>query len=211
MRIVIISDSTTSASMTSAMISTPLSQLTAELSPADREALCAGKPLVTGENGNYVGWVLVAASPEVAWSVLTDYENFEQFLPTVASSSVIEADASRKVVEQVDSRRILMMDVESTVRTENVEQAPDRIYFQLVDGDLKTLQGYWNLYPIATEMDDRVDRSPQVLVTQTVEAEANAGLLEGMFHQVFAGSLSDNLRAIQQEAERRSLCVDDTP
>jgi ribosome-associated toxin RatA of RatAB toxin-antitoxin module len=156
MRIVIISDSTTSASMTSAMISTPLSQLTAELSPADREALCAGKPLVTGENGNYVGWVLVAASPEVAWSVLTDYENFEQFLPTVASSSVIEADASRKVVEQVDSRRILMMDVESTVRTENIEQAPDRIYFQLVDGDLKTLQGYWKLYPIATEMESIV-------------------------------------------------------
>ncbi|WAL60665.1 SRPBCC family protein [Thermocoleostomius sinensis] len=167
--------------------------------------------MITGAGGNYIGWVLVAASPEVAWSVLTDYENFEQFLPTVASSSVIEADASRKVVEQVDSRRVLMMEVESTVRTENIEQAPDRIYFQLVDGDLKTLQGYWKLYPIAIETGNSQDQLPQVLVTQTVEAEANAGLLEGMFHQVFAGSLSDNLRAIQQEAERRSLCVDDIP
>jgi ribosome-associated toxin RatA of RatAB toxin-antitoxin module len=200
--------------MPSTLTSASLAQLTSELSEVDRSALRAGKPVVTGEGGNYVGWIVVAAPLDVVWSVLTDYENFEQFLPSVASSSVIKAEPSRKVVEQVDSRRILMMDVESTVRTENVEQAPDRIYFQLVDGDLKTLQGYWKLHPVATESTEAGDRqgdAPQVLVTQTVEAEANAGLLEGMFHQVFVGSLSDNLAAIRQEAERRSLCVDDIP
>jgi ribosome-associated toxin RatA of RatAB toxin-antitoxin module len=189
--------------MTSAKTPIPLAQLTSPLAPADREALSAGNPVVTGQDGSYVGWIVISASREVVWSVLTDYENFERFLPTVASSSIVEADASRKVVEQVDSRRVLMMDVESMVKTENIEQSPDRIYFQLLDGDLKTLKGYWKLHPIAPEDAASAERHPQVLLTQTVEAEANAGLLEGMFHQVFASSLKDNLAAIQQEAERR--------
>lgn len=185
--------------------STPRKSLTDRLSASEQDRLCRKQPVMTGQRGKYVGWILADADLKTTWEVLTDYSRFSQFLPTVASSRVLEADENRKVVEQVDRRRVLFMDLTSTVQTENVEQAPDRIDFRLINGDLKTLQGRWELFAADVEslnVTTLVD-SPQVLITQTVQAEADAGFLEGMFYQVFEASLKENLIALQKESERR--------
>lgn len=174
-----------------------LDHLLANLPPTEQEQLKQNQILLTGQQGQYVGWVLAPGSLPVAWSVLTDYNHFSQVLPTVTSSQVVEAEGDRKVVEQVDSRRIMLVEVTSRVCTENIETPQERIDFRLLDGDLKTLEGHWQLHPLECD-------NEQVLITQTIAAEANAGLFEGAFHSIFKDSLQQNLSAIRDEIERRS-------
>src|SRR6476646_12117337 len=45
---------------------------------AKRVALRSGKVVVTGDQGRYMAKVLVKASPDVVWSVLTDYTNLSK-------------------------------------------------------------------------------------------------------------------------------------
>ncbi|GAB4378589.1 MAG: hypothetical protein Kow00121_30850 [Elainellaceae cyanobacterium] len=185
--------------MTISISPMPLHQLADGLSEPQQDQLRRYQPLITGDQGNYIGWILANAPLEQVWSVLTDYSQFPQFLPTVVAAEILETNGDRKVVEQTDQRRLLLMNVKSKVRTENIEKAPDRIDFRLLEGDLKTLQGRWKIH-LAVVGENQV----QTLITQTVNAEANAGLFEGMFHQVFESSLRDNLKAIRDEAEQRS-------
>jgi len=153
-----------------------------------------GQVVLQGSDGQYRVLVLAGATYDIAWSVLTDYDNFDQFLPTVVSSRVLERDGNRNVVEQVDRRRIMVLGkMESTVCTENVEQ-DGQINFRLLQGDLQTMEGYW-----------RLDALPErVLVTQQVTAAADLGPFSGMFYNLFADSLVQTMRAIRREIERRS-------
>lgn len=188
--------------MAISLVPTPLTLLTDQLSASERDRLCARQPIVTGQSGHYVGWVLTSASPETVWAVLTDYANFSQLLPSVVDSQVLKAEGSRKVVEQLDVRRVLFTEVKSRVCTENIENPPDRIDFRLIDGDLDRLEGNWKIY-LAEPADSAKRQVPQVLITQTVDVEASVGLFEGLFHPIFQSSLKENLAAIQHEAERR--------
>lgn len=196
------SSNTSSSTQANPSTAQPLDQLTPKLSEADQTLLQRKDPVVTNQNSQFTGQILANASVETAWDVLTDYRRFADFLPTVTASRVLEADGNRKVVEQIDARKVLFAEVESRVCTENIEKAPNRIDFQLLEGDLKTLQGQWRVAPVTTEPSG--DR-PQVLITQEVEAEADAGLFEGAFHSIFESSLKENLTAIQTEVEQRSL------
>ena len=179
----------------------PLQQLIVGESAAHLEALRQGETVITGQAGQYTAQVMVAASPATAWAVLTDYENFADFLPTVAKSQVLEDQGDRKVVEQIDRRQVLLAPVESRLCTENHEY-PDclRIDFRLLEGDLKELQGYWRVDAIATAPETEPEA---VLVTQAIAAEAGVGLLDRAFYGLLESSLQENLQAIKHEAERR--------
>jgi ribosome-associated toxin RatA of RatAB toxin-antitoxin module len=183
----------------------PLQQLIAGESAAHLEALRQGETVITGQAGQYTAQVMVAASPETAWEVLTDYENFADFLPTVTASQVLQDQGDRKVVEQIDRRQVLLAHVESRLCTENYENLDLlRIDFRLLEGDLKHLQGYWQVDAIATEAGfAQASESEAVLVTQAIAAEAGVGLLDGAFYGLLESSLQENLQAIKHEAERR--------
>lgn len=167
----------------------------------ERVDLRNGKVVVNGENGKYVIKILVIAPTAVVWSVLTDFQNFSKFLPNVISSQIIAANGNRQIVEQVDSRQVLFVTKRSRVRTENVLTKNQRIDFNLVDGDLKQLQGYWLLEPVAHYSDTK---HTQVLITQNITAQPKSGIPRGLFERIFKDSLEDNLKAIQREIERRS-------
>ncbi|HEY9749282.1 MAG TPA: SRPBCC family protein [Allocoleopsis sp.] len=168
---------------------------------AERVALRSNKVVVTGDQGRYVAKVLVKASPDVVWAVLTDYANLSKFLPHVVSSRVIESQGNRKVVEQVDVRQVLLVSRRSRFRTENIETAKKRIDFRLLEGDVKTLQGYWQLDPVAAYPGAPVT---QVLLTQAITAEPDAGTPKGLFYNLFRNGLNESLTAISQEIGRRT-------
>jgi len=160
-----------------------------------------GQVVVNGKNGKYVAKILVIAPTAVVWSVLTDYQNFSKFLPNVISSQIIAANGNRQIVEQVDSRQVLFVTKRSRVRTENILTKNQRIDFNLVDGDLKQLQGYWLLEPVAQYSSTK---PTQVLITQNISAQPRSGIPRGLFEQVFKDSLKDNLAAISREVKRRT-------
>jgi ribosome-associated toxin RatA of RatAB toxin-antitoxin module len=172
----------------------------ASLSAEKRNWLEQGKVLVTGENGQYKAQVLINSTLNTAWSVLTDYGNLAQFVPNLESSRILESQGNRTIVEQVGTRQVLFLRVRSRVRSKLTETAKTRIDFQLLEGDLAKLQGYWQVEQVITTPNRAL---PQVLVTQVIEAQPKDGIPKGIFYSIFKDSLSETLGAIRQEALRR--------
>jgi ribosome-associated toxin RatA of RatAB toxin-antitoxin module len=172
-----------------------------QLPASDRASLRSGQPTIAGEKGKYTARVLVKTSADVAWAVLTDYSNFSKFLPNVVSSKILESNGDRKVVEQIDSRQVFLVSIQSRVRSAITEKAKTRIDFQLVDGDLQSLKGYWMVEPIASFTGAK---PTQVLITQVVEAQPKAGTPKDVFYNIFKSSLSGTMGAIGREVGRRA-------
>lgn len=171
------------------------------LPTVERVKLKNGQPVVTGNNGKYTARVLISTSSDVAWSVLTDYGNTPNFIPNVVSTKVISTNGNQKVIEQIDVRQVFLVTTRSRIRSAITETAKSRIDFRAIDGDLKSMNGYWLLEPVAPYAGAKVN---QVLITQVVEAQPKSGVPSGIFYGVFKDSLGKIVSAIKKEAERRT-------
>jgi hypothetical protein len=172
---------------------------TSLLSDSDWQRLNRGQIVLLGEKGQYAVLGLAKVSAALAWSVLTDYSSFDQFVPTIAASRIIETEGARCIVEQIDRRRILLSTVETTIRTENVEIDQQQISFRLLEGNLKYMYGHWRI-----ELVDWDIPYPQaILLSQQVKAEADLGPFKKMFYKLFEASLVETMEAIRDEMERR--------
>ena len=178
--------------------SDPLGQLPVQ----ERVALREGQTVVSGNNGQFTGRVLVDASTETTWQVLTDYDNFEQFFPNVESSRLLEVSGNRHVFEQVSMVRVFPINRRVRISIAATETHPQQIQFNLVDGDVESLQGTWELTPIGPY----VGATPnQVLITHEVAiAPEGGGITRGIFFSTYRDILEDTLAAIKQETERRT-------
>ncbi len=170
-----------------------------QFSATDRAELRSGKVLVTGDKGNYVSRVLVSASVDRVWAVLTDYPAFSKFLPHVTSSRVVETRGAQKIIEQVDQRRVLVVDVRSRVLSTVTETQKQRIDFRRIEGDVPKLEGYWTIEPVAPYAGASPD---QVLITQVVAVTPVENVPTGLFYSFFKNSLRDNFVAIRKEVDR---------
>ena len=172
------------------------------LPATERVALRQGKSLVTGSNGKYTGKVLVTATPATAWQVLTDYNNFYRFLPSVVSSKLIQNNGDRKVFEQVQVIRVFAISKKARVRIAVKETYPKQIAFSLVEGDLKSLQGAWRIEPVSPYPGAPPN---QVLIVHQVNADPGAIAARGVFYSVYENTLENTMVALKKEVEKRSL------
>ncbi|MGK7888440.1 MAG: SRPBCC family protein [Leptolyngbyaceae cyanobacterium] len=177
-----------------------LDDLISPLSVKEQKALRDRQPVVMPVSRRFISRILIAAPTSVVWETLTDYGNFAQFLPTVVSSRVVESEGDRHVVEQVDSRTILLASVRTTVRTENIEIPQKRINFRLVGGDMKKFDGHWQIYPVATR---ETPNTEHTLLVQSADVDAGSVFFEGIVHTLIPDSLKANVKAIRDEAEKR--------
>lgn len=176
--------------------------VTAVISPAPAQVsstliaqstLTFGKVEVTSEsNGNYVARVLVKASPEVAWKVLTDYNNFSNFKNSnLASSQIVEHQGNERTVKQTSKYG-------TNITLEMVEVPQKEINFRLRSGDyLKSLQGTWQIIP---------QSSGTVMITQSVKVEPNLPFNMGanIFYNEFVKGLAQSVNSVSDEISRRS-------
>lgn len=171
------------------------------LPSVQRDSLRKGQTVITGENGKYVAQVLVNASPDVVWSVLTDYANLYRFIPNMTSSKILENRGSRKVIEQVDSRQVFVVSIVSRTKLAIQETDRKQIDFHLIDGDLSKMEGYWKMEAVSS-----VPRRPadQVLITYTVNAQPNSSTPTEAFYSIFKDALGDTLQAIKNEVKNRN-------
>jgi ribosome-associated toxin RatA of RatAB toxin-antitoxin module len=170
------------------------------LPPVERDALRKGRVVVNGNNGNYEAKVLVKASPQVVWNVLTDYANLSRFIPNMSSSKVLENKGDRKVVEQVDSRQVFLINIQSRTKLAIKETFLKQIDFKMVDGDLDSLQGYWKMELVSAYPGAKPN---QVLITHNVAAQPKSSVPSSTFYDIFKGSLSETLSAVSGEILRR--------
>ncbi|MEM9217239.1 MAG: SRPBCC family protein [Cyanobacteria bacterium P01_F01_bin.150] len=173
-----------------------------QLPAIERDTLRNGNVTVSADGGQFVGRVLIDASTSTAWQVLTDYDNFDQFLPNVESSQLIESSGDRYVFEQVSVVRIFPITKRVEVTIAATEQHPQQISFSMVDGDAKSIQGSWRIDPVAPYSGATPN---QVLVTHQVAIEPEGGALaRNLFYDTYRGVLGDTLAAIQAETEQRA-------
>ncbi|MGF1515616.1 MAG: SRPBCC family protein [Elainellaceae cyanobacterium] len=179
----------------SGQTSSLLTQLTAQ----EQSALQDGQVSVSGSDGQFTGRVLIDASVATAWQVLTDYDNFDQFLPNIEDSQLLESTGDRRVFEQVNVVRFFPITRRSRVVIASTLSYPQQINFSLVEGDLDELQGSWRLETVSSAAGE------QVLITHEVAvAPKGSGAIRGLFFNTYRNVLEDTLAALKQESERRT-------
>lgn len=171
-----------------------------KLTPADWATLAKRDVLVKGGQGQYGLMAATSVPHALAWEVLTDYNSFYRFLPTVVKSRVVEIDGDRTVVEQIDRRRILLSTMESKVLTENLELDGQQISFRLLEGNLEYMYGHWRIDTATLSPGSE----PVRLLSQQVRAEADVGPFKSMFYNLFEAGLIDTIKALRGEMERRA-------
>lgn len=167
-----------------------------------------GKAVAEHERDQFQGQVLIPAPQEQVWQVLTDYNNFEDFLP-----GVIENQAT--VTSEMGDRRTLIMtstsvtqvflaQFEASIELELIETPTSQIGFSLVSGDsLSQLNGSWQLETITPPNSSEFQgQDTATLVTYRAHAATTAGP-QGVFAGIFKDQIRKNLTAIQQETLRR--------
>jgi ribosome-associated toxin RatA of RatAB toxin-antitoxin module len=90
---------------------------------------------------------LIAAPVAVAWQVLTDYERLPGFIPGLTKSLIRERQGNRLVVEQAGEARFLMFSFPIEVRYEVVESPPSGISSRAIGGNLRRMNGRYELQP----------------------------------------------------------------
>lgn len=92
----------------------------------------------------------IAQPRESVWQVLTDYEALPEFIPSLEKSQRLEHPEGDKVrLEQVGKQRLMKMNFSARVVLDLAEAHPERIDFEMVEGDFKAFSGYWRLEPTA--------------------------------------------------------------
>lgn len=174
--------------------------VTEYLSRDQQTALENGDIVITGTEGQYVARMLVDASIETLWAVLTDYNNLTDFMPNLVSSQTIESAGNRYLVEQVSKQRVFVFNIESRLVTENILTENQRIDFKLVEGDLSQFEGYWEIEPIASPVEGE---NAKFLLTQTIDVKPDRGTPDNLFYDIFKNALEKTLTAIRDEVNRR--------
>jgi ribosome-associated toxin RatA of RatAB toxin-antitoxin module len=169
---------------------------TLETLPAPEKAtLESGQATLEGQEGQYTCRVLVTASVDTVWKVLTDYNNFENYYPNVVASDIIENKGTRKIFEQIYVIQALIFQKEERVKIAATESYPKQVVFDLLEGDVKSLRGTWQIEPIGKN---------RVLVTHKVSVDPGPDDRE-LFFGIYEDSLATLLKAVKQQAEQYAV------
>lgn len=95
----------------------------------------------------------VAATPQLAWKVLTDYERLPQFVPELVRSKVVKRDGNQVLLEQESRAGFLFFSYNLHMTVRVTEQPYSAIAIALVSGGMKQYDARWELEP--TQEDDR--------------------------------------------------------
>lgn len=162
------------------------------LTSQEQSSLRQGRVLFSGKEGNYTARVMANGSIDTAWAVLTDYNNFANFLPSVESSQLLESSGTQKKFEQVNVIRIFPITRRERVVINTAESYPSKISFSLADGDVESLQGAWYV----------TGAGSQVMITHQVAVNPGSSNRR-LFFSIYEDNLRKTMAAVKQEVERR--------
>lgn len=108
-------------------------------------ALPATGAVRQGEQVFCWGRMEVAASPELVFAVLTDYDHMADFLPGMRTSEVVSRRGHSVVIEQTADEAVLFFSQRVIVRLAIDESPPDRLTLRSLAGSFKQLDGSYEL------------------------------------------------------------------
>ena len=128
--------------------------------------------------------VLIWYSPQEMYVLVTNIDQYPQFLPWCDRARVIETDAAGMTAEI----GIAFSGIRQTFTTRNEHIEGQRVLINLVNGPFSKLEGEWNFLPLG----DGSQRACKVELTLTYSfANATLGKLIGPVFDKIAGSMVD--------------------
>ncbi len=156
-----------------------------------------GDAVLQGSNGNYIGRVTVRGPLITIWAVLTDYDNFSNFMPNVIESRLLQSKGNIKFFEQVQLFQVLVASRRARVKLEVTEKPQNRIDFKVVEGEVKSLKGSWKI--------ERQSGDLYLLTHQvSVEPDIRSNFNRKIFYSVYEDTLERTLTAVKEEVDKRS-------
>jgi ribosome-associated toxin RatA of RatAB toxin-antitoxin module len=106
------------------------------------------------EEGRFLtiqGQLSVPVNPATAWTVLTDYARFPEFVPGIHGSRILQQRNTMKMIEQsgMVTAGSFRMPFQGLAQVEELrrEGQPDSIRIAFVSGPMKDVVGEWRLTP----------------------------------------------------------------
>ena len=136
--------------------------------------------------------------PQWIWAVLTDYENLSRFIPNLTSSRLLWRRGNTVGLEQVGSQTFCGLRFTAQVEIELEEdRAAGQLRFQMTRGDFRRFEGSWAVH--------HDQRGTTLLYELTVQGKP--GMPIALIEQRLRDDLANNLRGVQQEAQRRAVAL----
>ncbi len=111
------------------------------------------------------GSIYIHSLPERIWSIISDYNNMAGTLPRVMESRVVSENGNVKIVDQTSKTGVLFVKIKFHTLSEVTETYPERLSFELLDGDFETFSGSWLLVPAQGKQGTFVSWSARVKPT----------------------------------------------
>lgn len=169
----------------------------AEAAPADAVEEGIAVKLARGASGLAIeGRFTTAASPAIAWSVLTDYDSIARFVTSMRSSHIVGRSNDTLFVDQQAVGRLFLFShrLHTSLR---VEEEPEvHIRFEdLLGRDFRSYRGEW-----------RIERSNPAgtTVTYHLEADPSFPIPDFVARGLFKSAARDLLSQVRTEIERRA-------
>ena len=140
----------------------------------------------------------LALDPQWLWAVLTDYDSLSRFIPNLQTSRLLWRRENVVGLEQEGAQSFMGLRFKARVQLELTEHlAQRRLSFVMVKGDFRRFEGAWQISGDA--------EASSLLYELTVQG--CVGMPIALIEQRLQEDLAANLRAVQQEAQRRAACI----
>lgn len=137
----------------------------------------------------------VTAPHALIWSTLTDYGHLAEFIPGMQSSKVTERRGPTAIVEQHGEAGFLVFSYGIDVVVASTEYHPDTIEIRVLKGNLKRLDGRYQV--------ERGEKEGTWTVRWVGLIEPSIALPQFLNVRLIRGSLVDQFRGMIDEIERR--------
>lgn len=133
-------------------------------------------------------------SPEIAWAVLTDYNNLSRFVPDMSMSRLLSAPGEPVRVEQKGKEGLLSFVFPEEVVLAIEEQPIHRIRFRAVSGTVKSMQGEWLI----------IDEGNSVSVLYSAKVVAGRLVPPLLSESLLEKRLKEKMEGVVREMKRRA-------
>jgi ribosome-associated toxin RatA of RatAB toxin-antitoxin module len=103
--------------------------------------------LIEGRKCRVCAKIQVPHSLEQVWQVLTDYENYPEFIPHLTQNRRLDSPTSSIRLEEVSIKSFMGMKFVYRAIFDVEQKFPQEIHYQLIAGEFKALYGYYRLDP----------------------------------------------------------------
>jgi hypothetical protein len=167
---------------------TPASGVSAAAAPAT-----PSKPSLRGSQGTYTASVFVAASPQKAWQVLSNYGAMAGVMPDIKEAQVLSRNGASLVLRQTyQAPYTFGLRVNATLAVR--ENKPHQLSYSLISSEhIRQLKGSWAITPVAGG----------VLLRHTIQVDPRApDLLRPLYFELSEANLLQSMAILKRLIEQ---------